>query len=161
MKKLILIIVALVTALNSIAQVSPYCFTQASVAYTAITGGSVLGSIANEDQSFVGLPVGFTFNFKGTNFTQFCVNTNGYITLGATDTPYTTYPVSGSNDNNVIAVLGGDIAARTGSSLKYITTGVAPNRVLTVQWLNYTTPFEINSMNFQMRLLGWQSVLFH
>jgi hypothetical protein len=147
-----LLIIVFAISLNCFGQNRPYCFDQTITSYIPITGGSVLGNTSNDDNSFNNLAIGFTFNFKGTNFTQFCVNTNGYITLGSTSGVVSFSPVSGPSNNNVLSVLGTDLIAHTGSVLRYQTIGTAPNRTLVVQWLNYT-PFDANSnLNFQLRL---------
>ncbi|MCA6364913.1 MAG: hypothetical protein IM638_17915, partial [Bacteroidetes bacterium] len=135
------------------AQVAPYCFTQSTATYSAITGGSVLGTIANDDDAFTALNIGFTFNFKGVNYTQFCVNTNGYLIMGPTENGASYNPISFANDDYVISGLGTDLAAQTGSVLRYQTTGTSPNRILTVQWLNYSTFGNADNINFQIRLL--------
>jgi hypothetical protein len=159
MTKLLLTFLFFLVLIIAKSQVNPYCFSQTTATYTAITGGTVLGTIANDDESFQGLPIGFTFNFKGTNFTQFCVNTNGYITLGAVDNGTSYLPISYANDNNIISALGTDLQAQTGSTLRYQTTGAAPNRILTVQWVNYSTYGETSNMNFQLRLLEGSNVI--
>jgi hypothetical protein len=137
---------------NLFAQIRPYCFNQLTSSMTSFQTGTVLGNSSNDDQSFNNKPIGFTFNFKGTNFTQFCVSSNGYITLGATSNGVTFNPISDPNDNNVISVLGADLRGQSGSSLKYFTSGTAPNRKLVVQWLNYTPQGTNCNLNFQIQL---------
>jgi hypothetical protein len=153
MKNLILTIAISITiCFRGFSQNTSYCFDQTNSTYTPITGGAVLGNTSNDDTTFDNLSIGFTFNFKGTNFTQFCVNTNGYINLGAASNGFSYFPVSSPMDDYVIAVLGTDLIAQTGSVLRCQTIGTAPNRTLVVQWLNYTTYGSNSNLNFQLRL---------
>ena len=56
------------------AQVSAYSFAQSAAAFVPLTGGTVLGIATNDDTSFPGLALGFTFNFNGTAYTTFSIN---------------------------------------------------------------------------------------
>ena len=71
------------------AQVSTYNFSQSNGTYSAIVGGSVLGTATSnagattslDTASFPGtLP--FSFFFNGQNYTNFNMSSNGYITFG-------------------------------------------------------------------------------
>ena len=162
------------------AQVSPYTVSQTSGTYTAITGGTVLGSITSDDEQFndvatpagttapapaAGLPVGFTFTLGGTAYDRFAVNNNGWIALGNSSAGatavtarfaagnYTPIATGTTPPANVIAAFAEDLQGQTGSQLSYSTVGTAPNRTLVVQWTNYQ--FYQNagdSFNFQIRL---------
>lgn len=135
------------------AQVSGYGFSYSSGTYTPITGGSVLGVATNDDTSFPNLPIGFTFNYNGANYTAFSVNSNGFIAMGtAVTSSYN--PLSTGTSNNVISAFGGDLQGNTGSGeLRYETIGAAPNRVLVVQWASYRSFGATgDNYNFQIRL---------
>ncbi len=84
-----------VTGIN--AQVSAYTFTQVSGTYTAISGGTVLGTATDDDQQYVdpaaplgstaiftgpGFPIGFTFTYNGISFDRVAIENNGWICLG-------------------------------------------------------------------------------
>ncbi|MBK8984268.1 MAG: T9SS type A sorting domain-containing protein [Ignavibacteria bacterium] len=92
-------------SINSIAQVSTKFFTQFSGAYTEVVGGTLVaaatattGAGGLDDLNFSAQPIPFTFNYNGTDYTEYNINTNGYITFGATlpaaGSPYT--PISNS-----------------------------------------------------------------
>lgn len=119
------------------AQVSNYSFSQSSGTYVTITGGSNYDNFTSwsntvflDDNSSAALEsIGFNFVYNGTTYTQFAVNTNGFITLGAL--PVNNYsPLSstvGSDlitpaSNNVISAMGRDIIGR-GSFLANRTLG--------------------------------------
>ena len=92
----------------SIGQVSSYGFVQSSGTYTPISGGTVLGTSTNDDNNFTSNPIGFTFNYNGTNYTQFSANANGFIAMGtAITSSYTALSTGGTN--NVIAAISRDI----------------------------------------------------
>jgi hypothetical protein len=75
-------------------------------------------------------PIGFNFVYNGTSYTQFGINTNGFITLGALPTN-SSFPLSTGTSNNVISAMGADLIGRgslratrtSGSSVISITGG--------------------------------------
>ena len=151
-KALIFIFCLLSTCLSLDAQVSTYVFTQQVGTYTAITGGTVLGTTANDDNNFNAQNIGFTFTYNGTAYTQLSVNTNGFIVMGATAVSSYSSLSSGTS-NNVIAALGRDLQGQTGSELRIETTGSAPNRTCVVQWATYRKYSATgDNYNFQIRL---------
>lgn len=160
---------------------SQYTFSQSNGTYTAISGGTVLGNTASDDERFldpavplggnaftgVGLPIGFNFVFNGTTYDRFAVNTNGWISLGSsTFTPAvdmnssssyaplsSTSTVVASDRVARIAGFSRDLQAQAGSEIRYELIGTAPNRELVVQWKNYAKYLAIgDSFNFQIRL---------
>jgi|GEM_PF-2070212 len=226
-------------------QVSRYTFSQTTSTYTPIVGGTnmVLPATAtspfdneifwnnvNGDNSLsvttsTGFPIGFSFTYNGTAYTQFVITPNGFITLGTASTATTI--TSSTTTNNIIAPLGRDLVASrltTGSGtsgtntitvasasginvgdrifvnaspaapltagttvtaivgttltisqpipttfsnqainvasndeISYVTTGTAPNRVLTVQWKNVrrfgvSADVGADRLNFQVKL---------
>ncbi|MGB3948136.1 MAG: GEVED domain-containing protein [Bacteroidia bacterium] len=167
MKKTLLTVFASLALLGSMnAQVSAYSFAASSGTYTAITGGTVLGDTASDDQRFVdpsalagstttvtgvGFPIGFNFSFNGQVFDRFGVNNNGWIVLGQSSlTPAVDMSSTGSYNalssstvitpsqlRNRIAGFNDDLDGQIGSELRVETTGTAPNRVCVVQWKNY------------------------
>jgi len=149
------------------AQVCGYTFSQTSGTYTEISGGTyVFGNASGtggwDDGISQDLPIGFTINFAGTNFDRFSLNPNGYIVMGPTIV-YDLYNIlcsgRGSGRNNVISALTTDLHSNNNcssggaGSVQYLTTGTAPNRVLTVQWKNIGLFANASlCMNFQIKL---------
>ncbi|QKG53569.1 T9SS type A sorting domain-containing protein [Hymenobacter sp. BRD67] len=94
--------------------------------------------------------IGFTFNYNGTAFTQFVLNTNGLLRLGANapskaaaHSIYAQTPELGPAnstdpaDVNLIMPFNIDLESGTaGASYQMAVTGTAPNRVCTIQWTN-------------------------
>ncbi|WP_353084964.1 GEVED domain-containing protein [Flavobacterium sp.] len=123
---------------------SAVVLTNAGTAVTTLSGGSL------DDGFWNSLPIGFSFNFFGTNYTTLNVATNGTINFGATGATQFSF-VGGfpnaSNPANTIAVCARDLqlGATGGNSsfgrgkVTYWTEGVAPNRRLIVQYDNCTS----------------------
>ena len=154
------------------AQVNLYSFAQSSGTYTAITGGTVLGTptgngtSALDDVNYT-LATGsfpFTFTFNNIGYTGCTVNSNGYITFGTTAPSTSNYtPISSGAgyagaisawalDLNTIFNLGG----QTGE-IRWQTVGTAPNREVVIQWTKFRPVYSTSTTNvyvfdFQIRL---------
>lgn len=172
MKKIILLLLISFSATILYSQTSSYNFSSNSGVYTEISGGTVLGTTANDEQVFnnntsgetgtqtdIGFPIGFNFNFNGIVYDRFAVNSNGWIklgtgtfTIGSTNTPISYSGTTGFE--NIISPMGRDLQGQTGSELSYLLTGASPNRVLIVQWKNYRkyNAASGENYNFQIRL---------
>ena len=147
-------------ALSLKAQLSSYTFSQSSGSYVEISGTNVATTSWDDETSSV-INIGFTFNYNGNNYTQFSINNNGYIGLGGSALVLTYVPISSSTgSNNVISVFGRDLQAQSGSSLQYLVSGSAPNRVLTVQWKGYRRWNATgNNYNFQIKLFETSNIV--
>ncbi len=98
----------------------------------------------SDDQVSGALPIGFSFDFFGNTYTDFYISSNGFITFSTGQPsgcctgqvlPNATTP------NNLIAFAWEDIDPGNGGQpamnvVRYATTGVAPNRVLVVEFFN-------------------------
>ena len=111
------------------------------------TSGTAIATANFDDANSAATPIGFTFTYNGTAFTDFVLNTNGFLKLGTTapaapffsayaQDPYTTGPLN-SADNNLLLPFNTDLEAGTGTpEYRVVTTGTAPNRVCIIQWKN-------------------------
>ena len=149
-------------------QVANYQFASLNDVYTPIVGGAVLGTTQNDDRPYNDLPIGFNFNYDGNTYTTFAVNPNGFIVLGgpaiATGPGAAIDPNSNSGialsstaeNNDLIAAFNMDLQGQPTASLTYLTEGVSPNQILTVQWTNYRIYSRQASVgdtfNFQIKL---------
>ena len=113
------------------------------VAVTPLGGGTM------DDGGWGGIPIGFSFNFFGNNFTTLGAGTNGVLMFGTipafgtndgelgdytfTGPPY--FP-NAANAGNVIALLASDMqmANSVNGSIKYWTEGYAPNRKFVIRY---------------------------
>lgn len=136
-----------------LAWVTTWVFSQTSGTYSAISGGTTMGTTANDEEVFGPYNIGFNFSYNGTVYTQFSVATNGFIGLGSSVVATSALPISGGTSNNIISALGVDLQAQTGSSLQYLLTGTAPNQTMVIQWTNYRKKSATGDVfNFQIRL---------
>jgi hypothetical protein len=161
----------LIAQLKGWGQVSAYTFSQSAGTYSAITGGTTLGSISSDDQVFNnnttgesgpitnnGFSIGFNFVYNGTTYDKFAVNNNGWIVLGTGSFAIqaSTTPLSSTGPSGLVSAIsafGIDLSGQTGSELRYQTIGSSPNRTLVVQWKNYNHYGGFSqSLNFQIRL---------
>lgn len=118
-----------------------------------VTGSTVIPTANTDDANSSAQDIGFTFNYNGSAFTQFVLNTNGLIRLGSAapsapnmfgvyETGQTApgiEPISSTSaaDVNLIIPFNFDLIGGTGTpEYRVVTTGTAPNRVCTIQWSN-------------------------
>ena len=96
----------IIASLIANAQVSSsYNFTSSSGTYIPITTGTVIGTPTDDEGVYSGLNIGFSFTYNGVSYTQFGINTNGWISLGASS-PVSSYnAISAGVSNNVISAL--------------------------------------------------------
>ncbi len=150
---LMLFLVLLATA--GWATVSEYSFASTLGTFTEITGGTVLGTVTNDNESFNAIPLGFTINFNGVDYTEVSVQTNGFLAMGATVLTSNTAISSTTGTNNIVAALNRDIKSRDNGELMYLLSGTAPDRVFTVQWKHYRrspTAAATDDFTFQIQL---------
>ncbi|TXI68054.1 MAG: T9SS type A sorting domain-containing protein [Flavobacterium sp.] len=151
MKKITLFLFALFTCWQINAQVSLYGFSQSNGTYTAITGGTLHGTAADDVAYSFTLP--FTFNFGGTDFTTVRPSSNGFLVFGGTapsTTNYTPISTAAAASNNAVAAFSRDLNATVRSEV----LGTAPNRVYVCQWSSayrYAVGAGEN-INFQIKL---------
>lgn len=135
-------------------QVQNYQLSTIPASMTAISGNpGPSGDNAHSDVS-----IGFSFNYAGTDFTQARINTNGWLSLDLSGADIS------SNDNNILffaadptntlAPWWDNLKADGMTSISYVTSGAASNRVFTVEWNNilaYSTT-STTRLNFQVKL---------
>jgi hypothetical protein len=156
-----------------------YSFSASSGTYTPISGtavtlvsAGVTDATAADEGYANNIPIGFTFNYNGVNYTTVHINTNGFVALG---TPFTT-PANGYYANNlstgpvvvtsarpVIAPLWDDLDMdiTADNSISYSTSGTAPNRVFTVQYSNARWDYSstVPVISFQVKFTETTNVI--
>jgi hypothetical protein len=136
MKKFFILLFAVIyCAMSATAQVSGYVFSQANTTYTPVTGAAVI--ISGWDDNVAAATIPFSFTFNNTAYTALSVNSNGYITFGATTSSTTNYtPISSTAGYaGVVSAFGHDLISNT-TTIDTATVGAAPNRRFVVQWNN-------------------------
>ncbi len=122
--------------------VSNYTFSAFNGTFTQIQGvpGSVSPALSGgglDDGWFNSKPIGFPFIYEGVAYTTFSASTNGWMTFGtALSNSATSNNLATGTPRPIIAPLWDDIALNSTGSFTYYLSGVAPNRIMTVEWLN-------------------------
>ena len=152
---------------------SAFLFTEAATAQTIATkpfvefvgfyseiNGTVLAAspTMHDDQAWsVVLP--FQFEFNGVLYSMINMTSNGYLVFPSDHAFLYYMPPLNSQVNgyyeNVISPWGDDLIGMGGAgySLSYTVSGVAPTRVVTFQWKNWMTYYNIgDQLNFQVKL---------
>ena len=147
------------------AQVDTYLFATSSGTFTPITGGTNAGLLADDALSSA-IPLGFTFQFDGVSYTSAIASSNGYLSFGTSPTSFgynnTLATTDASGDKPLLAPFWDDLTGGSAGSpaASYLTTGTAPNRVFTFQWLNWTTLSDTGpTMSFQVKLFETTNVI--
>ena len=178
MKPVTLLFLLILLPFGGRAQVD-YSFTAISGTFTPLTSPvTATLTAANPggrpllDESFANnVPIGFTFQYNGLNYTNIHLNANGLASLGAGFVANAgTNPGYDSNElraaagfrgvtRPVLAPLWDDLAFTGTTGLSYNTTGTAPNRVFTAQWQNMAWQTGTAAVSFQLRLLETSNVI--
>nr|MDK2850395.1 trimeric autotransporter adhesin [Candidatus Cloacimonadota bacterium] len=158
MKRITLILTLCIIASISAALISDYYGPPVASegTYTEITGNDpdgFDGNVTDEELSWA-IPLGFTFNYCGVDYTQAKLSTNGYLAMGTDHEWFYSYENELSSTNSqyypFIAPLWDDLQC---DDMTYLTTGTAPNRVFTAQWKNAMWDWNGSPVqNFQLKL---------
>jgi hypothetical protein len=110
--------------------------TGATFAWVDATGGTS-AAIFDDDSVSLALPIGFTFNFYGTDYTEFYVTTNGNVFFGSSSFSRAyNYSFQLADPANCIYAYAGDRAVLEDldGDIFYTVTGTEPNRTLVIEW---------------------------
>lgn len=167
------------------AQTLNYSATSTTGTYTDLgPAGTVIGIFTNARPEFdegnsAPQSIGFPFSYNGATFTEFVLNTNGFLKLGTIPPSTNLYlPEDGGGnvspfeslnpvDVNIVAPFNFDLREGNGpggGEYRVATTGTAPNRVCTVQWKNVTDKGRIAAaqypnFSFQAKLYETTNVI--
>lgn len=125
------------------APVAGCAYTNASTSYapSSYTAGTLL--TFPDDQHSAVVPIGFSFCYYGTTYTQAVVSSNSYISfntaMASTYSPWVTVPIPTTTPAEVVNSImfpWQDIDPSVGatSDIRYLTSGVAPNRKFIVNF---------------------------
>jgi hypothetical protein len=125
----------------ALAQVDTYVLTASQGTFVPLSGGTVVPGIAADGYLSGALPLGFSFVFDGSTFTSVKASSNGFLTFNPTsnNSVFAALTNAAADIRPLVAPLGDDlngIASVQGIG-SYLTTGTAPNRVFTFEWLNW------------------------
>jgi len=166
--KLLLLFLFIIGAMEAHAQsTANYSFaTNTSSALIDISSGSSILVAANTDDGVsTTRNIGFDFWFQGQRYTRFSVNSNGLMRLGGTVVqPGNPYKPLAQAGMALITAYGADQRVHTSGKVHYKLSGVAPNRVLVVEWLHMQADFNAggtSDLTYQARLYETTGVVEH
>jgi gliding motility-associated-like protein len=166
--RFVLIILFQLVAAFAYAQcsLSDYTFSKTTGTFTPISGSTKLPVVVADDASSTAQPIGFQFFYAGRVYDNFYMNSNGYVALvnGVNSPSPVAANIRNTNNSNnfgnnpILFPLFGDLSAATTTTpagdASYILEGTAPNRVLTIQWLNWKWGWSATapSISFQAKI---------
>lgn len=172
MKKILLFILLICSTVAGKSQTWLFgYFGTTSSAFISIAGSPLateVTAIETDDETAMGIPIGFTFNFCGVPYSTVSACSNGWISLSMTPATYCVEWLNSAttiDDGNATAgTLPGtgagwlmpywdDLDGSSGHAY-YATTGSFPNRVFIFEWNNWaaTSP-GTGHLSFQVKLL--------
>ncbi len=156
-----------------------YTFSASSGTYTPLSGGTAVTLVSagvtgasTTDEGFANsVPIGFTLNYNGVNYTAVHINTNGFLAFGTPFIPADGYyvnnlstgPVPLPSARPVIAPFWDDLDIDTtgGNRITYSTSGTAPNRIFIVQYSNVRVDYSSTRpvLSFQVKFYETTNVI--
>jgi hypothetical protein len=105
--------------------------------------GIPTATFSGDDAPSLVHPIGFTFTFSNITYTQFSATPDGFMKLGpiATTADFSNVLTDATNQPKIFPYWD-DLATGNDGSVSYLLTGIAPNRILKVQW-NVTIPRDL------------------
>ncbi|HEV7782614.1 MAG TPA: T9SS type A sorting domain-containing protein [Chitinophagaceae bacterium] len=158
MKKIYFLLFAVLSSVTIFAQnTANYSFaTATSGSLTDMSSGTTQLQAPNTDDTPSPLTnIGFDFFFQGVRYSQFSINENGLIRLGASAQASTPYKPLAQAGIPIITAYGADQRTHTSGKVHYKVNGSAPNRILIVEWLNNQANFDAGgtaNLTYQVRL---------
>ena len=120
----------------------PMCYTSATTPYLADPYAGTPVALTDDVHS-AAVPIGFSFCYNGTSYTQCVISSNNYVTFdvakAGTYSPWVTVAVPNTTPvepQNAILNPWQDINPGVGGNIYYQTLGTAPNRRFVVSYLN-------------------------
>ena len=163
-KSALIVASGLLAVFSANAQVSNYSFSQVLGAYTPITGGTVLASGPNfyDDDTFGPIPIGFTFIFNSSSYTEVTIAANGYVKFGSSLPGCCWYNgTSIQNEPEAVHPFSEDLLGNSATcELSYLTSGSPGSQVFTIQWKDWGFYFSGTSeINFQLKLYEGSNII--
>lgn len=125
------------------AQISSYQLTPSITSFVPVSGGTRISALEDDNAiGFISIP--FTFEVEGVPYTALKASSDGFITFNTSVVTSINY----NQINNVLKShrpliaplwdnLDGSATFAAPSKFEHIVTGTTPNRVLTMEWLNW------------------------
>jgi hypothetical protein len=134
-----------------------YKFSTGTGTFTPLTGASTFASwtsaTANDDAFTVATDIGFTFNYAGTDYTQFQVSTNGFLRFGTGLSSSISADALDGTVRSIVAPLWDNLAVTAqATDITYLLEGTAGSRILTVEWKNVKWNKSATAANSQFQV---------
>lgn len=148
-------------AIQNFAQMN-YNFTAVGGTFTALSGGGISNALSSNTADEIlssAINIGFPFQYNCQSVTQFKVSSNGWMTFNTTLMgSLITNDLDGTG-SLILAPLWDDLQCR--NNVRYQTSGTAPNRVLTIEWLNMEWNYAASNavISFQVKLYETTNII--
>lgn len=134
---------------------STYSFAASSTSLTYLSSGTSVPALIDDDGTAT-IPIGFTFNYCGSGYTQLVACSNGWLSFNSSTTAIT-WTNSLANVNVLKPVLMpwfDDMTGyATGADVKYLTTGTTGSRIFTIEYKNWDVDYSYeNNLTIQVKL---------
>jgi len=165
--KLLFFIITIFSTNSLFSQAASYSFAATSGTFTVNSGAATLLPLVRADGYLsTAQSIGFNFVYEGITYTQFKMSSDGYITFNtaASSTLLTNnFSTANATSRPILGPLWDDLdgSGPVNSLASFEVTGSSPNRILTVEWLNWewnynsTTPV----LSFQVKLFETSNVI--
>lgn len=152
MKALVGLLLIFAYLCSNQAYAATYLFVGPSSPSTWVDISTTGTTVALADDSVsAAVPLGFTFNFAGTNYTQLRIGSNGWQFFAGTSNAFANTSVATSGVTNTLMPYWGDLNPNSvATRIRYQTIGTAPNRQFVVSYLNVPTFNATGSNTFQV-----------
>lgn len=165
--KVTLFCIALLCGSSGFGQAGDYAFTVSTSTYVPLGGTATSVPNAVGDTESDDIPIGFNFDFEGVSYDSVSVASDGFISfvVGASSDWTNDLDNGSAARKPLVAPLWDDMDGRSISSdVLYEVSGVAPNRVLTVEWVDVGWPYSFSAgsdsvVSFQTRLYETSNVI--
>ncbi|WP_375437029.1 T9SS type A sorting domain-containing protein [uncultured Hymenobacter sp.] len=137
------------------AQVNTYTFAPVAGTFTPLTNATPMPVLQEDDALSPAIPIGFSFTYDATVFTQLQASSNGFLTFNTAnlEAGQSNNLTTASGLRPLIAPLWDDLSGQGGTA-SYATTGTAPNRIFTFEWRNFLWDYDATNpgVSFQVKL---------
>lgn len=143
-----------------------YAFAPSASVFTPLLSPNAIVLTGSLDEGYANnIPIGFNFVYNSVSYSSVAVSTNGYVSLGnpiGSVNSYVNNLSTGTatlSPRPILAPLWDDLNFNSAASISYQTTGTAPYRIFTVQWLNARWAYNATNpgISFQLRLKEYDS----
>ncbi len=138
--------------------INNYTFSSTNSTFSPLSGATipVLTGTSNEGY-YNNIPINFDFWFMGIRYTTVNTSTNGWLSFATISNAFPSNSFSSTNipPTPFVAPLWDDLDnTQSGGIFSYLTSGNAPNRVFTAEWLNSEWNWSANTsiISFQVKL---------